>query len=378
MAVNKNLFSILISLSFLVLATSLVNVFLISHDEEVSYVRRDQDQNMRIAYFHGGRVFVPYRAYVFGEFEKAGLSVDFYTTTAKEGSKELLPVPKNVVEVQNIRDRDPLFGRFTGREILENIMAGMLDGGAIGESSFIEAAEKGLPIVAVVKLGHDTQETKGKALIIRKGSDITEPEDFIGKTIISRDAGPGDSTFLREFLDSIGINPDEVNIVDYVHPNYMMEGLIKEEVDGGYYHHMTVQKVVEAGLAEIYQPFDWVNPELSHALLVFRRDYYDTHKEEIKKFIEVYIDRIIYEEENPAEEYYKQDGVEERGLLAHLKFAGMDIPRFSYPPLIEIGLLNEMQDLLQKHGQVEYSSVDLTPYIDQSLLLELIEERNSN
>jgi hypothetical protein len=70
--------------------------------------------------------------------------------------------------------------------------------------------------------------------------------------------------------------------------------------------------------------------------------------------------------------------VEERGLLAHLKFAGMDIPRFSYPPLIEIGLLNEMQDLLQKHGQVEYSSVDLTPYIDQSLLLELIEERNSN
>ena len=112
--------------------------------------------------------------------------------------------------------------------------------------------------------------------------------------------------------------------------------------------------------------------------MVFRKDYYDNHKEEIKKFVEVYVNRIQYEKENPVEEYYRQDGVEERGLLAHLKFADMDIPRFSYPPLVEIDLLNQMQDLLQKHGQVAYPPVDLAPYIDQSLLLELIEEEVSS
>ena len=373
---KKTLFIVALSF-FLVLFINLASVFLIRSDDELSKEVNRSDE-MRIGYFHGGRVFVPYRAYVFGEFEKAGLNVDFYTTTAKEGPKELLFVPKNALEVQKIRDRDPLFGRFTGREILEHIVAGTLDGGAIGESSFVEAAEQGLPIVAVAKLGHDTAETKGKAIIVRKGAGITKPGDFIGKTIISRDAGPGDATFLREFFSSIGINSDDVNIIDYAHSNYMMEGLVKEEVDGGYYHHMTVQKVVERGFAEIYRPFDWVNPELSHALLVFRRDYYDNHKEEIKKFVKTYSERIKYEEENPVEEYYRQDGIEERGLQAHLRFAGMDIPRFSYPPLIDIDLLNQMQDLLQKHEQVEYLPVDLAPYIDQSLLLELIKKENDS
>ena len=144
------------------------------------------------------------------------------------------------------------------------------------------------------------------------------------------------------------------------------------EVDGGYYHHMSVENLVKKGVAEIYQPFNWTNPKLSQAVLVYRKDYYESHQEEIKKFLEVYLDRIKYEQDNPVEVYYKQDGVEERGLRAHLKFAGMDIPRFSYPPLINITLLNQMQDLLQKHGQVDYPPVDLNPYINQTLLQELI------
>ena len=374
MIISKKTSFLFLIFLLLVMVSGSVILFLVSSNKEIS--PKEGRQEMRIGYFHGGRVFVPYRAYVFGEFDRAGLNVGFYTATAKDGAEGLLFVPKNVVEVQSIRDKDPLFGRFTGREILENIMAGKLDGGAIGESSFIEAAEKGLPIVAVAKLGHDTKETKGKAIIVRNGSGITQPKDFIGKTIISRDAGPGDATFLREFFDSIGINPDDVNILDYAHPNYMMESLMEEEADGGYYHHMTVKKVVEKGLAKIYQPFDWVNPELSHALLVFRKDYYNSHKKEIKKFVEVYSDRIKYEEENPEEDYYRQNGVEERGLQTHLRFAGMDIPRFTYPPVIDIDLLNQMQDLLQKHKQVEYPPVDLAPYIDESLLLEVIKEKN--
>lgn len=348
----------------LFLAAVLVLVFADKFSSNVT-----SKEEIRIGYFHGGRVFVPYRAYVFKEFDKAGLNVVFYT--AKE-SNELFPVPKSALEMKKIREKIPNFGRLTGRTIIDYITKDELDGGAVGESSFIEAAEMGLPIVAVAKLGHDT---KGKAIIVRKGSGIKEPKDFIGKTMISREAGPGDSTFLREFFESIGINPSEVNIIDYASPSYVTEALKDDEVDGGFYHHLKVVKLVSEGSAEIYQPFDWVNPELSQALLIFRKDYYDSHQKEIKKFLEVYLDRIKYERDHPVEDYYGQGEVEEKGLRVHLRFAGMDLSRFDYPPLLNEDLLNQMQDLLQKHKTVEYPPVDLSPYINQTLLQELMNER---
>ena len=329
-------------------------------------------EEMNIGYFHGGRIFIPYRSYVFGEFDNVGINVRFHTVIGDKEPQELVYVPKSALEVKKIRGVTPTFGRMTGREILHYMMEGQLDGGTIGESSFIEAAEMGLPIVAVAELGHDTMETNGKSILVRKGSGIKKPEDFIGKNILSRQAGPGDATFLREFFISIGIDIDQVNIIDQVAPSQIEAKLWDGEVDGGYYHHMSVENLVKKGVAEIYQPFNWTNPKLSQAVLVYRKDYYESHQEEIKKFLEVYSDRIKYEQDNPVEVYYKQDGVEERGLRAHLKFAGMDIPRFSYPPLINITLLNQMQDLLQKHGQVDYPPVDLNPYINQTLLQELI------
>ena len=46
--------------------------------------------------------------------------------------------------------------------------------------------------------------------------------------------------------------------------------------------------------------------------------------------------------DHPVEQWYPHDGVKERGLQAHLRFAGMDIPRFTYPPRINVELLDEM------------------------------------
>lgn len=325
---------------------------------------------MRVGYFHGGRVFLLYRSYVFGEFSRVGLDVDFYTYDPSDKGKLIL-VPSAARDMQALITKRPFLGRITGREIVDEIMKGRLDGGAIGESSFIEAVNKKMPLVAVAALGHDKLEMPGKAILVRKGANIKKPADFIGKTIISRDAGPGDAVFLREFFEKIGVNPEDVKIIDYKSPVVLKEDLSAGRVDGGYYHMMAAKEFIEEGLADLYQPMNWVNPELSQAVLVFRRDYYESHKPEIKKFLKAYLNRIKYEKENDREWYLGSDGVREIGLRAHMEFMGMDMPKFDYPPLINAELLNQMQALLLKHKQIG-EMVPLYPYVDQSLLNELM------
>ena len=87
---------------------------------------------MNIGYFHGGRIFIPYRSYVFGEFDNVGINVRFHTVIGDKEPQELVYVPKSALEVKKIRGVTPTFGRMTGREILHYMMEGQLDGGTIG------------------------------------------------------------------------------------------------------------------------------------------------------------------------------------------------------------------------------------------------------
>lgn len=322
---------------------------------------------VRIGYFHGGRVNKIYQAYVNQYFEKEGVNVKLYTKFLHE--EEIFEVPKTHEERKKM-SKDKYFGKMSGIEIVEKIMEGKLDGGTIGESSFVLSINNGLPIVAVAMLGYDA--IPGKAIIIRSDIKIDSPEDLKGKTLISRRAGPGDVIFLKEFLEDEGLDPDkDITIIDQVNDDdYLYRWLQEKKVEGGLYHLLGARKLVLSDVAYIYRPMNWMNSQLSHAVLVFHKDYLENHKEEVQKVVTAYMKRIAYEKNLPEEE---KDSSWDKAFMMVGKFEGMSIPQYNLPPKLKSNLLEEMQDLLLKYNEIE-KKINIEEYLDYSFVDRAMEE----
>ena len=182
----------------------------------------------------------------------------------------------------------------SGSELIDRMVAGDFDGGTIGESSFVYAVNKRIPIIAVAMLGYDS--APGKAILMRKGVKVNKPQDLKGKTLISRRAGPGDAIFLREFIESIGLDPvKDLKIIDQVSEDDADNWIKDGRIDGGLYHLVQAKKLVESGAAYVYRPMDWMDSRLSHAVLVFRKDYLDGHRAQVQKIVNAYVKRVKYE-----------------------------------------------------------------------------------
>lgn len=320
---------------------------------------------VRIGYFHGGRTNVVFRTSVDGYFDQEGLRVDLYTASLTDPS--LYVLPKTQEEVRKLRKKisDDEFSKMRGTEIVDAMMRGDVDAGTIGESSFIQCVGEGKPIVAVALLGFDTKEHPGHAIAMRPDVVIKSTADFSGKTLVTRRAGPGDYIFLKEFLRSIGHENDPtIKILDQTPDNKIASQLKNKEVDGGYYHLMTVAGLQGAGLVKAYRPLNWLNPEMSQAVLVFNKDFIDKHPDSVQKAVNAYVRRIAYEKTIPEK---KANRSWEKGTMMKSEFQGMMIPQYALPPLVRPELLEDMQKLLVKYGFIKKES-DLRARIDNSFV----------
>ncbi len=343
-----------------------------------AWVIHNKGNRILIGYFHGGRTNMLYRAYLYKYFEKEG--VPGVTLVTKDlHDDEVYGVAKQHVRKQvalkKAKDDTFYFGKISGVEIVDYVVEGYFHGGAIGESSFVQCASKGDPIVAVAMLGHDTAESPGKGIILRKGLVINSPQDFKGKTLISRRAGPGDPIFLREFLKDIGMADEKsIKIIDGVPENEAKALLIDGKIDGGLYHLKTLIKLVEKQAAYIYRPMNWMNPELSHALLIFRKDFVDKHPDLVQKVVNAYVKRVHYEKGLPEDQI---DRSKDKGLTMKLQFEDMTIAQYDMPPYVRVDLLNRMQELLIEYGYLK-KGARLEDFIDNSFVEKAVKEIEAN
>lgn len=329
------------------------------------------DRPMLVGYFHGGRTNLFYRAYVTDKFEKEGAKIDLSTRNLY--NSEYTVIPKSWEDAQKDMDQVTMgkFGKVTGVEIIRQIVDGHLDGGMVGESSFLQEIERGAPIVAVATLGHDTREMPGHCILFRSGVRVRNAQDMKGLIFSSRRAGPGDELFLREFLVQQGLDPDrDVSIQDGVSDALQEHGLIDGTFDGGYYHLMSAVPLVTQGKAYLYRPLNWVPADLSLALLVYHKDYVATHKDEIVKVIKVYLHQIDAENQLPREERVKR---RKKGAQIAESFLGMNYPQCDIPPVVSLELLTQVQGLLVKHKFLK-GGTPIAPYIDNTYVNQATRE----
>ncbi|MFH1618328.1 MAG: hypothetical protein ABIG11_00325 [bacterium] len=126
----------------------------------------------------------------------------------------------------------------------------------------------------------------------------------------------------------------------------------------------------EKKIARLYRKMDWVNPEISHALLVFRNDYIAGNSENVKKILKAYAKRIAYEKALPDEVRNKEDAV---GLQIEADYEGLNLPQFDYPPRVRPELLEEMQELMIRYGHIT-EKADLKKFVNQELLQQALAE----
>lgn len=317
---------------------------------------------VRIGYFHGGRTNVVFRAHVSGFYDAEGIPVELYTASLTDRS--VYKLPKTLREFQaHKREMDEEFSKMRGTEIVDAMMDGKVDAGTIGESSFIQSLAEGKPITAVALLGFDIRAMPGHVIAMRRDVPIESPADFRGKTLVTRRAGPGDYIFLKEFLADIGLGDDpSIKIQAQTPDPEIRPQLEKKEVHGGYYHLITA--FVLRHLLRPYRPLNWLNPEMSQAVLVFRNDFLARHPDRVQKVVNGYLKRIAYEKALPDDQVNR---TWDKGLAMKPVYEGMTIPQYSLPPLLRPELLEAMQELLLKYGFID-AQKDLSSAIDNSFV----------
>ena len=103
---------------------------------------------------------------------------------------------------------------------------------------------------------------------------------------------------------------------------------------------------------------------------MFRKDFIEAHPEEVEKIIRAYMKRIKYEHSLPEEEQHKEGPF---GIQIKSHYKGLSLPISSYPPLVRMDLLEEVQRLLLKYKFID-QEINLEDFVDNSFVQEIYEE----
>jgi NitT/TauT family transport system substrate-binding protein len=94
------------------------------------------------------------------------------------------------------------------------IVSGEVQLGAVLVPVLIQAVDAGLPIAAAGGIGIITPESKGIAIIARKGSGIKTARDLIGKRLLAGNLSSLPTIIAKQWLRSQGVDPGKVTFVE--------------------------------------------------------------------------------------------------------------------------------------------------------------------
>lgn len=323
-------------------------------------IAKSADTNKtRLGFFYGGRTMYMHNSYVDGNFKKNNVDVAFYTGVSDH--KGIYEVPEDRQGFKRLEDQLPYYGKITGTEIVNEMRRGNLDAGTIGEGSFVQGVADGAPIVAVAQLGYDGAGIAGKAFLLRSDIKISSPKDFKNRVFSNKESGPGEIVFLKEFFAEEDVDLNDVIIINHLPYNKVVQAFKEKKIDGGFFHLVRVKILTEENLAYVYRPMDWVDPELSHALLVFNADYLKKNRARVKDIVRVYMERAKKEGK-----FGLRKGKEDfKGML--------NFPVFDEIPLVRTKIVNKMKGLMLKHNEIK-NDIDMSKFIDNSIVEELNKE----
>ncbi|MAE71436.1 MAG: hypothetical protein CME06_13335 [Gemmatimonadetes bacterium] len=311
-----------------------------------------------IGYFHGGRAQLLHRAQIVGEFARG--CVDPRLIAGRDADGELFAIPGGSEPLDAVFASESV-ARWGSGEIVEAIAGGAIDGGAVGEAEFVDAASRGLPITAVATLGINRNEAPGYALLLRRGVESDRSADLSAFRVGVNRSSPFDLVLAREFVRQLAPKGFAPNIVERGSVREITRAIESGDLDGGFYHYRAAKELIDAGVATLNRRLDWVDADLSHALLVFRNDFLERRPEDVERLLSAYLRQVAFEADLP----------EDPDELA------LGFPDWELYPLVEIGRLERVRELMLDHGLLNREAeADLYPFVDNRFITRVYVPRH--
>ena len=339
-----------------------------------NFATLDDKNRVGVAYFLGGRTAILYRPYLDKKFQNIGVKVELYSKSLynRKGKgflkhRDYYRIPEEHVFT------DSQF-KATGIELIELMMSGANIGASIGETAFIQGITRKVPMVAVAELGFDAKETPGHAMVLCGNHPYNKPEDLKGLKFGSRRSAGGDELFMREFFSSIGLDPNkDIQVFGNMADDKLGRKIQSGELDGMYAHLMSIPEMPKH--CRVIRKLDWINPEVSSALLVFPKDWLAKNRDNVKKMLKVMIEQIAYEHKMSKSERRKKEWKNQKGIEIEMDTEDMQLPKVRDLPTVRVDMLNTIAGLLRKH-KVSEPPTDIASYVDNSLVEEIGKELN--
>lgn len=177
---------------------------------------------------------------------------------------------------------------------IKQVAAGAVNFGyEVSGGTVILARSQGIPVVSVYQVEHNDLY----GIITKKSSNITKPEDLIGKTVALPGPGSPPDISVKAILKNSGVDYNEVNIVAVggnLIPTILQD---KSDAIAGYIFHELILKAQGVPYNVMY-PKDY-GANLVTGTLIISEDTLKNNPELVKKFVRATDRGMKYSIENP-------------------------------------------------------------------------------
>jgi hypothetical protein len=230
-------------------------------------------------------------------------------------------------------------------DLLAELRSGRVDAGVVASGLFLQGVAERERFVAVATIAQEYSDHPMHAILVRKGLHVAKPSDLRGLRLGVRGALL-QHALMQEFLAQNGLSSSrDVSLVDA----YAGNG-VNPSAQAGLFNVLTRRSVLDSGEFVVYRPLDWVDPYVISCLLVFRRAFYQRHRNTVERLLAAYGEELQLEESTPLPEDH---------LLLYDRFSP---PRRVSPPHVDLPSLRDLASLAARHHLLP-GRIDLSGYV---------------
>lgn len=172
-----------------------------------------------------------------------------------------------------------------GPESIQFVATDQMEFGNAFNGAIIKSVEKGVKIKGVVT-SYGSNEENYLGFFAKKGTDIKEAKDLIGKKVAINIRGANYEMALQEYLYENGLTDEDIKEVEFIAMPMVNaeQAVVNNQVDVAALSNIFRDKALENGKTEVVFKDTEASGEYNAGSYFFKEDFIKSHEEEVKDF----------------------------------------------------------------------------------------------